>query len=498
MLPTDKVLTARVVSRRLDLHAAPIDLLDALTGQNELALLESSAVHERFGRYSLLACAPLEVLTLRDGRLRNARGGVLAEDDDSLWRALREAFGTVAVPSGPHDCPYAPGWIGYLGYELGRHVERLPGRARRDSPLDDLRLGFFDALAVYDTLQRTWCLLELAFDDPPPGAGQAAAALLEAARLAASRPCSWDDPLPAEGADPVALPEAPASSNFTRRQYEQAVARAIEYIAAGDIFQVNLSQRLVVQPCPPALEVYRALRRRNPAWYAAFLRFPTPGPRLARPGGTCAIVSSSPELFLRLRGEHVTTRPIKGTRPRTGRAEEDRSAAADLCASPKDNAELAMIIDLLRNDLGRVCRFGSVRVTEPRTLETHPTVFHLVGTVEGHLRDGIGPAELLRATFPGGSITGAPKIRAMEIIDELEGLARGVYTGCVGIVGVDGNSEWNIAIRSIVCDGRGALVQVGGGIVADSQPEAEYRETLDKARAMLEAIAQAQAAGVTP
>ncbi|HUT60531.1 MAG TPA: anthranilate synthase component I family protein, partial [Phycisphaerae bacterium] len=204
-------------------------------------------------------------------------------------------------------------------------------------------------------------------------------------------------------------------------------------------------------------------------------------------------------LFLRVRGEHVLTRPIKGTRPRTGRANLDEAAAADLLASPKDNAELAMIIDLLRNDLGRVCRYGSIRVTEPRRLETHPTVFHLVGTVAGRLRGGVGPTELLRATFPGGSITGAPKIRAMEIIDELEGVARGVYTGAIGWVGVNGCSEWNIAIRTILCDGPTAYVPVGGGIVADSDPLAEYRETLDKARASLEAIALAsvpQASGL--
>jgi para-aminobenzoate synthetase component 1 len=498
MLPLHEPLKARLLWRRLDLEARPIDLLDALADAQDVALLESSAVDERYGRYSILACRPLEVLTLRDGRLRDRRGGVLAADDEAIWRTLHQAFAAVHLAAERRECPYVPGWIGYLGYELGRHVERLPGRARRDGPSDDLRLAFFDALAVHDAVERTWWLAELRFDDPPAGAGQAAAALLQAARVAANQPPPLDgardrrlDDVLETDADPVLLPAAEASSNFTPRQYEQAVARAIDYIAAGDIFQVNLSQRLVVQPCPPPEAIYRALRRRNPAWYAAYLRFPSAA-------GPCAIASSSPELFLRLREGCVTTRPIKGTRPRTGQADEDRAAAADLWSSPKDNAELAMIIDLLRNDLGRVCRYGSIRVTEPRTLETHPTVFHLVGTVQGRLRDGVGPAELLRATFPGGSITGAPKIRAMEIIDELEGLARGVYTGCVGIVGADGTSEWNIAIRTVVCQGHRAMVQVGGGIVADSQPAAEYRETMDKARAMLEAIAQVQTVRVTP
>jgi para-aminobenzoate synthetase component 1 len=234
------------------------------------------------------------------------------------------------------------------------------------------------------------------------------------------------------------------------------------------------------------MSIYRVLRARNPAWYSAWMRF-------EEQGRTCAVVSSSPELFLRVLEGEVITRPIKGTRPRIGDSKQDRAAAGELVGSEKDNAELAMIIDLLRNDLGRVCSFGTVCVTDPRRLETHPTVFHLVGTVSGRLREGVGIADLLRATFPGGSITGAPKIRAMEIIDELEPVARGVYTGCIGIIGADGSARLNIAIRTIVCEDDRALVQVGGGIVADSDPDAEYRETLDKARAMLESIEMAAA-----
>jgi len=275
------------------------------------------------------------------------------------------------------------------------------------------------------------------------------------------------------------------ASNFTPDQYRQAVSRCIEYVAAGDIFQVNLSQRFEFPQAPPPRTTYRMLRRRNPASYSAYIEF-------TRQGRPCAILSSSPELFLRVRGRRVITRPIKGTRARSGDQQADAAACADLLASAKDNAELAMIVDLLRNDLGRVCRYGSISVTEPRLLEAHPTVFHLVATVEGVLRDEIGQAQLLRATFPGGSITGAPKIRAMEIIDEIEGLARGVYTGCLGIVCADGDCEWNIAIRTMVYDDGRALVQAGGAIVADSQPDDEYHETLHKARALIEAIALAR------
>lgn len=477
--------TARLAVTPLDLTSRPGAMLEAIADEDDAVMLDSSALHEDFGRYTVLACRPVDVLTLRGRRLSDASGCVLAKDDRSLWRALARAFGGVKLsdPPEPGGGPI-PGWIGYVGYEVGRRVERLPGRAGRDTPLPDLRLGFYDALLVYDATEDRWRMVELVFDSPPAGAGAAAPVLRAiAARAIDSTGCG---PATVESADATVLPAVKdAKSNFSPDEYRAAIARCIDYIAAGDIFQVNLSQRFTVDPAPRPVAIYDALRRRNPAWFAAYLAF-------VSDGQPCAILSSSPELFLRLDGRHVVTRPIKGTRPRVGRAAADRAAAADLLASEKDNAELAMIIDLLRNDLGRVCLYGTVRVIEPRRLETHPTVFHLVGTVVGELCPGVGPAELLRATFPGGSITGAPKIRAMEIIDELEPQARGVYTGCIGHVAVDGSCQWNIAIRTIVYHQGKAQIQAGGGIVADSRPDAEYEETLDKARAMFEAIAKAR------
>ena len=479
---------ARLVIETLPLDRPPGALFDALVQEPDPVFLDSAALHAEYGRYSVLACRPLEVLTLRDGVLTDAAGQELASGDDAIWAALHRAFGAVAAEStGPDDPLYLPGWFGYLGYEMGRYVERLPGRAPHRTHLPDLRLAFHDAVLICDAVHRTWRLACLEFDDPPEGAGRAAEALRRVVRQAAhAREQAF--PTPAETADGRPLPAVTATPDFQPDSYRRAVARCVEYIAAGDIFQVNLSQRFGVQNAPPPAAIYRALRSRNPAWYAAYLGFIAQ----SRP---CAILSSSPELFLRVREDRVTTRPIKGTRRRGGDGRADAAAASELLASEKDNAELAMIIDLLRNDLGRVCRYGSVRVVEPRRLETHPTVFHLVGTVEGRLRAGVGPAELLRATFPGGSITGAPKIRAMEIIDELEPAARGVYTGCIGCVGVNGSAEWNIAIRTIVWDDSTAHVQVGGGIVADSSPDGEYQETLDKARAMLEAIGMAGGMG---
>jgi len=461
-------------------------------------MLDSSALDGDFGRYTVLACRPIEVMTLRGKQLADRSGNVLAEGNEAFWRAMGRAFDAVklvASPAGGGEGTYVShahgavpvfcGWIGYVGYEVGRRVERLPARAEHDTPLPDLRLGFYDAVLVYDGAERRWHSAGLVFDSPPPGAGRAAEALGAIASRAATDGIN-PRPATAEDADAARRPlPRDAEPNFPPDQYRAAVARCVDYIAAGDIFQVNLSQRFAVSPAPAPLAIYDALRRRNPAWFAAYMAFEADGQ-------DCAILSSSPELFLRLDGRRVVTRPIKGTRPRLGCDADDRAAANDLLASPKDNAELAMIIDLLRNDLGRVCSYGTVRVVEPRRLETHPTVYHLVGTVTGELHTGVGPAELLRATFPGGSITGAPKIRAMEIIDEIEPVARGVYTGCVGYVAVDGSCQWNIAIRTIVTHGDRALVQVGGGIVADSSPDGEYNETLDKARAMLEAIAQAQ------
>jgi len=503
---------AEIVCAPVKLGSRPDELLALLAPDDEPALLDSSARHPIYGRYSILACRPLEVLTLRDGVLRDRDRRMIAAGAGQVWAELGKALGPVAPAADDESLPYAPGWIGYVGYEIGRIIERLPGRAVSDTSLPDLRLAFYDAILVCDAAGGQAWLAELKFRDPaPPGAGVAAEKIRSILALGRSKglpstPCTGRagavvcpgpkgrsnhafEPGISHTGEPVRAPEAaplPLTSNFTPDQYRRAVARCIEYIAAGDIFQVNLSRRFEVPNAPDPRTTYRMLRARNPASHAAYLEF-------RQEGRLCAVLSSSPELFLRVRGRHVVTRPIKGTRGRCGDERIDAAACADLLASPKDNAELAMIVDLLRNDLGRICRYGSIRVSEPAALEAHPTVFHLVATVEGELRPDVGPAGLLRATFPGGSITGAPKIRAMEIIDEMEDLARGVYTGCLGIVSADGACEWNIAIRTMVYDGGRALIQAGGGIVADSRPDDEYHETLHKARAMIEALAMARA-----
>jgi para-aminobenzoate synthetase component 1 len=265
--------------------------------------------------------------------------------------------------------------------------------------------------------------------------------------------------------------------NFTHDGYVRVVEKARQYIIEGDIFEVNLSQRFEAELTRSPWELYLRLREINPAPFAAYLEF-----------DEVAIVSSSPERFLKLSGDRVETRPIKGTIRRGKTPEEDRANAAELLGSAKDRAENMMIVDLERNDLGRVCRFGTVKVTELAILETYPTVYHLTSTVIGQLREGVSRIDLLKATFPGGSITGAPKVRSMEIIEELEPTRRSVYTGSLGYLSFNGDIDLNIVIRTFLIKGRRAYFQVGGAVVYDSDPEAEYQETLDKGLALFRAL----------
>ncbi|MFI5377786.1 MAG: anthranilate synthase component I family protein [Tepidisphaerales bacterium] len=350
-------------------------------------------------------------------------------------------------------------WIGFLSYDLGRFLEELPATAADELELPLFVFSFHDDAdeRVAPSPPCTSC------EQDNQSRASVLAGLPEAPTIWHSRP-----------ARTLALP----SSNFTRAEYESAVARAAEYIAAGDIFQVNLSQRFRVALPQHAAEIYRRLLERAPATYGAMLDY-----------GDFALVSNSPELFLHVAPDRrVITRPIKGTRPR------QPGMDAELRDSVKDQAELNMIVDLERNDLGRVCEIGSVRVTQSRAIEAHPTVYHGVATIEGQLRTDVGFVDLLRAAFPGGSITGAPKIRAMQIIEELERTRRGPYCGAIGLLAADGSIELNVAIRTIIIGNGLAYVPVGGGIVADSVPAEEYEETLVKARAMLEALTPPMAA----
>ncbi|HOX06659.1 MAG TPA: aminodeoxychorismate synthase component I [Planctomycetota bacterium] len=456
----------------------PHEVLHRLSGKAGLFLLESALPGGRHARWSHLGAEPSLRLLAKGRRSwleRQPVPTILPNDAfRELGRLLRELAAEPAPPRPPDEPAFRGGLVGYLGYELGRLVERLPGRVPDDLRLPDMNLGLYETVLSFDHERRVWHASAAEF-----GAGSAAerARRLDAKLAAAA---GWLA-APAGGAavgddDDLSAAET-LRSNFTPGEYEAAVARVIEYIRAGDIFQANLTQRFTARWSRGALGLYLRLRRVNPAPFAAYYD-----------SGRAQIASASPELFLRVDGRRVETRPIKGTRPRSDDPETDRRLAAELLGSPKDRAELTMIVDLERNDLGRVCSYGSVRVEDHLALESFATVHHLVSTVAGELHDGRTLVDLLRATFPGGSITGAPKIRAMQIIDELERSARGVYTGALGCIGLDGFVELNLPIRTFtVADGR-AHFGVGGGIVADSSPAGEYQETLDKARGLVAAL----------
>ena len=405
-----------------------------------LLFLDSSA-QGVLGRYSFLTADP----------------NALARTPEEARALLRRQRQEV-LPGLP---PFQGGIAGYVSYDWGAELERVarPAPDRFTPQVSDVLLALYDWVIAWDHLEdKAWLI------------GASARTAWAQERLRAASPAVRDDPAPVGHA-----PE----SNFSRAEYEAGVSRIREYIAAGDVYQVNLAQRFHAPFRGSPLALYRRLRARNPAPFGAYLDF----------AGTI-VTSISPERFLRFDPQTrlVEARPIKGTRPRDATAARDSALARELLESEKDRAENVMIVDLLRNDLGKVCRAGSVTVPKLFALESHPTVHHLVSTVTGVLADDRDAFDLLRAAFPGGSVTGAPKIRAMQIIAELEPSPRGVYCGAVGYVSATGAMDFNIPIRTIVLRDGMATFHAGAGIVWDSEPAAEYQETLAKARTMMEAL----------
>jgi para-aminobenzoate synthetase component I len=414
-----------------------------------------------------------------------------------LVRGMLEDARIDPVPGLP---PFQGGVAGYIGYDYGAVLERIPPTRYDDLALPDVMLGFYDWVIAWDHQAGAAWIVSLGLPECGPERERRARARMEmvAARAAGrheigtplSSPANARDDIPslihrhAAPAYSVTSTDAAVAiglrSTFTHRGYLDAVAKVREYIVAGDIFQANLSQRFQAPLREPPFELYRRLRRRNPAPFAAYLGFED-----------VTVLSASPERFLRLdHDRQVETRPIKGTRPRGLVPMHDAALGRALAESEKDRAENVMIVDLLRNDLSRVCRPGTVRVPELFALEQHPTVHHLVSTVVGELEPPADAVELVRAAFPGGSITGAPKVRAMEIIAELEPTRRGVYCGSIGYISASGAMDTSIVIRTFVAAGGELYFQAGGGIVADSDPELEYRETLDKVAGLLGVLAE--------
>lgn len=422
------------------------------------------------GRYDILACDPHVVLITRGDDTFIHRGDEVEISQRDPFHLVDEALAELG-PAEAGELPFAGGALGFFAYDLGRRLERLPTFASRDLDTPDMVVGLYAHAVVVDHAARAcWLVSHPAARDAPT--------LLR-------RACSAQEPVTpaAFGTRFEVTSQVRPEMDFTT--YAAAWQRIKQYLSEGDVYQVNLTQRFSAEVRGDPWDAYQRLRHVNPAPFSAYLKLPDG-----------AILSSSPERFVRVQGDEVETRPIKGTRRRSGDPAEDARLAEELSTSLKDRAENVMIVDLLRNDLGKICAVGSVRVPRLFAIETYARVHHLVSTVCGKLAPGVSAAEVLRACFPGGSITGAPKIRAMEIIEELEPNRRGVYCGAIGYLSCDGGMDTNIAIRTLVQDGTRLYCWAGGGIVMDSELESEYQECLTKAAAMLEVFADAEIPGL--
>ncbi|SFH17546.1 para-aminobenzoate synthetase component 1 [Desulfotomaculum arcticum] len=462
------------IYKKLKYQLDSLDIFERLSQLPFPFLLDTGMIVNGLGRHSFIGVDPFLVMSSKGQNITITRGDQVANFTGSPLQKLKHLFKTYTVPRENGLFPFNGGAVGYFGYDLGRLFERLPEQAADDLAMPDLFLGFYDTVVAVDVITGFITVISTGLPEQGSEAEFRAARRLEEIEQALTEPKSKADFI---GTKTEKNRENQLVSNFSPGEYRNMVRRAVEYIAAGDIFQVNLSQRFCTGQTVDAWELYRRLRKINPAPMAAFLSC-----------GEFEIISASPERYLKVDGNRVETRPIKGTRPRGHTPGEDSRLRRELLQSEKDRAELMMIVDLERNDLGRVCEIGTVKVPELYRLEEYATVFHLVSTVEGRLAPGYDVTDLLAASFPGGSITGAPKIRAMEIIEEMEPVRRGVYTGSIGYLGFDGRADLNIVIRTILAARGKLFFQVGGGITADSDPHKEYVETLDKARALVRAL----------
>jgi anthranilate synthase component 1 len=458
----------------------PLAIFRKLDDGADTFLYESVEADEKWGRYSFIGLGARARFSSRAGvvEIEDPSGTRRVElpadrsvDPLDYLRALLHDLAPLELPGLPQ---FAAGAVGYLAYDWVRYVERLPDSNPDELRIPDCRFTFPETLLVHDRKeQRVTIVHPVAVDDPDDAerAWEGGRARIEEVVARLGEPLAPDpEPKPSLG-------DVEVRSNFTREAFHRVVERCREYIRAGDVFQVVPSQRLSLPLETDPFQIYRALRVINPSPYLFFLRC-----------GDHVVLGSSPEILVRVEDGEIILRPIAGTRPRGKTEQEDRELEASLLSDPKELAEHVMLVDLGRNDVGRVAEVGTVRVDEFQVIERYSHVMHIVSNVRGRLREGRDAIDLLRATFPAGTLSGAPKVRAMEIIDELEPTRRGLYGGCVGYVDHRGNMDTCIAIRTLVAKDGQIHVQAGGGIVADSDPETEYQETLHKARALLRAI----------
>src|SRR5580692_3811681 len=481
LVPLYRTLTA-------DLETPVTAFLRLAADEPECFLLESVEQGEKIGRYTFIGIRPFRKMTshgraieiTENGKLRRVEGDIFA-----LWKEFLSSHKPARIPGLP---PFTAGAVGFFSYDVVRQIERLPEKAKDDLGLPDACLMFFHEVLAFDHIRKEMLLIVTA-DVSQQKPDRAYADALK--RL---------DKLEKRLAVPLPIPKKKKvsgklklESQTRKKDFLKAVETAKEYIAAGDVFQVVLSQRFDVEPGVDPFSIYRALRIVNPSPYLYFLRFGLENQGKPDKSPTC-LVGSSPELLVRVQQRHVEYRPIAGTRPRSANEEEDLRIEQELLANEKERAEHVMLVDLGRNDIGRVCDFGTVRVKSLMHVERYSHVMHLVSSLEGQLKEGLSAVDAFCACFPAGTLSGAPKIRAMEIIEELEPTRRGIYGGSVFYADFSGNFDSCIAIRSMLMKGDQGYIQAGGGIVADSVPEDEYQESVNKAKAVVRAVERARAA----
>ncbi len=447
--------------------------------------LDSANNNEKTGRYSFLGYDPFLTVMSKGNNILTQNSKSITRKTGNPFDVLRQLLNNFQLENQFEPIPFTCGAVGYFSYDLCHFIEKIPDTTIDDIEFPEMCFSFYDTIIAVDHLENRSFLLSVNINqNSQKSTAKRVDHVLEMIRNRSNMPYEEESQFNGSRIKRKII------SNFSKENYLRAVERAKQYINAGDIYQVNLSQRFQTQIETSPYELYKRLREINPASFSSYLKFDNK-----------YVISSSPERFLSLQNvpdsnskrsdnvvRKIQTMPIKGTRPRGNDEKINKKMQEALLSSKKDDAELAMIVDLERNDLGRVCNYNTVKVTEKKKLEAHPTVYHLVATVEGELHSRYDAIDLLKATFPGGSITGAPKVRAMQIIDELEPNKRSVYTGSMGYLSFNGNIDFNIAIRTFLVKDDHIFFQVGGGIVADSDPEDEYQETLHKAHALIETL----------
>ncbi len=441
--------------REIDTKLNSFEIFTIFKDEKNSFILDSAMNPEKLGRYSFISSNPFKVLKYKD-------------NEKNPLDELNVELNKYKI-SNKTKLPFIGGAVGYLSYDLCNYIEKLPRNSIDDTNVYDMYFGLYDHVIVIDHLKNKTYIAtpDINTEKEYDIANKIEATIKQAESKGVNKICYEKREV-----DKIRL-----SSNFTKEEFKSAVKKVQEYIRSGDIYQANLTQRFEGKTSLSSYELYRDLRNISPAPFGAFLNF-----------DDIDILSNSPERFIKCVNKKIQTRPIKGTRPRGNNKEEDLKLQMELLNSEKDRAELLMIVDLERNDIGKISKTGTVKVPELFVIEPYANVNHLVATVEGDLREDKDTIDVIKSTFPGGSITGAPKIRAMEIIDELEPTQRNVYTGSIGYIGFDGDMDLNIAIRTIVKKDKNVYFQVGGGITWDSNPNDEYQETLDKAKSIMKAL----------